>query len=303
MPCTHPLHGSRLPSGVVSVKFRNPRLPSASVPCGQCLFCRRQKALEYAVLITHELDAHEQSSFVTLTYSDFEESGPEGITKRRFDGAGLAPEHISEFFKRFRERIAPLRIRHFSVGEYGELNHRPHYHSIIFGWYPTGWDIIPLRRSLVTSELITQAWGHGEVSIGHVTPESAAYVAGYSLKKITGKHQEEHYYNPETGEYRKPEFVRLSKHLGEGFLKRLSDGEFVDGVGFNDRVVSVPRIYKKRMRLKDETRYERIKKLIEERPRDYTDLHRLSKIDESGQTVQDVVDKARLKNRKRELDK
>jgi len=248
----------------------------------------------------HELDAHEENAFVTLTYAN--KKTPDGLDVN-YDGCGLAPEHLQGFFKRFRQRIYPRKIKHFSVGEYGERGHRPHYHSIIFGWYPTGWDVIPLRRSLVTSELITQAWGHGEVSIGHVTPESAAYVAGYSLKKITGKHQEEHYFNPETGEHRKPEFVRLSTHLGEGFSRRLSDGEFVDGVGFNGRVVSVPRMYKKRMRLKDEARFERIKKLIENRPRDFADLHRLSKVDESGQTVQDVVDKARLKNRKRELDK
>lgn len=109
-------------------------------------------------------------------------------------------------------------IKHFTVGEYGEENHRPHYHSIIFGWYPSGEDAIRVNGKIVSSGLLERTWDRGFVHVGEVTPESAAYVAGYALKKITGKQAAEHYLNPETGEFRIPEFLRISRGIGGDFL-------------------------------------------------------------------------------------
>ena len=135
----------------------------------------------------HEADKHDFNSFVTLTYSDTPEYS--------YNGVGLIPEHLRDFWKRFRFHLYPQKISYFAVGEYGSQNQRPHYHACIFGWYPIGTDSIPVRPGLVTSARLQKAWGHGFVSVGELTPESAAYVSGYCLKKVTGKNAQEFYLN------------------------------------------------------------------------------------------------------------
>ena len=56
-------------------------------------------------------------------------------------------------------------------------------------------------------------------SIGDMTFESAAYVARYCMKKVTGDAAEEHYMvvDSETGEYlghKKPEYATMSRRPG-----------------------------------------------------------------------------------------
>lgn len=239
--------------------------------------------------IMHECDKSPDNAFVTLTYADIPD---EGVF---FDGAGLAPEHVQEFFKRFRFHLSPKLIKHFTVGEYGEENHRPHYHSIIFGWYPSGEDAIRVNGKIVSSGLLERTWDRGFVHVGEVTPESAAYVAGYALKKITGKQAAEHYLNPETGEFRIPEFLRISRGIGGDFFKSLSDDEFVNGVAFQGGVAGTPRYYRRKLKELDPVRHEKITAAIAARPRDFSELHRLTRLVAPGVTVQDAVDRSRQK--------
>lgn len=103
------------------------------------------------------------------------------------------------------------------AGEYGGKLGRPHFHAILFG---IGFaDRIPLKKNrqgqiLYTSEELTSIWGQGHVSIGDVSFQSAAYVARYVMKKITGDLAHEHYkrVDPETGEvyWLLPEYNRMS---------------------------------------------------------------------------------------------
>lgn len=248
----------------------------------------------------HEADKHEKNAFITLTYEDRDVTEPEP-QRLSFDGSGLIPEHLTDFWKRFRFHLAPQKISYFAVGEYGSQNQRPHYHACVFGWYPLPEDSQSVGKGLVTCARLQKAWGHGFVSVGELTPESAAYVSGYCLKKVTGKHAQDFYLNTETGEYRPPEFLRVSRGIGGHLLDRLSDDEYLTGVAFNDGVVPVPRYYKKKLKDIDPERHARIASAIEALPHDNSDLLRLSRIDSRGRTVQDVADEAALKNQNRSL--
>ena len=173
-----------------------------ALPCGRCIGCRLERARQWAVRIMHESKMHDANSFLTLTYD--EEHLPPGGTLRVSD--------LQRFFKRLRARIAPQRIRFFACGEYGERLGRPHYHAIVFGWYPP--DAVFLKGSgelsVFTSSLLSAAWGLGHAVVGSVTPDSATYVANYSTKKVLGPSAEAHYQG------RRPEFLVMSRRPGVG---------------------------------------------------------------------------------------
>lgn len=164
------------------------------IPCRKCEGCRFSYTRSWAVRISHEAYMYEQrglqSSFITLTYNnDF--IPPFGS----LDYKG----HWTSFLKRFRKAISPLTVRFYMIGEYGSLNLRPHYHAIIFGYgfpdkkiYQTR-NGIDLYRSPFLESLWTVPRGqefagmsYGFSSVGSVTYASAAYVAGYSQKKLIG---------------------------------------------------------------------------------------------------------------------
>lgn len=173
MSCVHPLDAyrakKRSDTGKRGIVF-NPRDgyidQKLQLPCGKCVGCAKDKARTWATRIYHESQLHQRNSFLTLTYQDT----PESINKR----------DCQLFLKRLRKQYHP--IRYFLCGEYGTQTHRPHYHAIIFGEDFLGGKQ-PLNGSLYTNPILETLWGHGIISIGTVTPQSCAYVAGYVNKK------------------------------------------------------------------------------------------------------------------------
>ena len=80
------------------------------------------------------------------------------------------------------------------AGEYGSRRGRPHYHALIFNYdFPDRQFLrySPAGERLFTSALLSKVWGFGYSSIGDVTFGSAAYVARYCVKKITGVGKDE----------------------------------------------------------------------------------------------------------------
>lgn len=144
-----------------------------------------------------ESTQHVRSHFITLTYA--EEHLPVG--------GSLVPRDVQLFLKRLRSAIAPARVRYYLVGEYGEKTWRPHYHVALFG-YPS--PLVIGKHKECSCELCV-AWSMGIVHVGEIMMESAAYVASYTLKKMTqvtdprlaGRH---------------PEFARMSLRPGIGAL-------------------------------------------------------------------------------------
>lgn len=237
----------------------------------------------------HEASLHDVNSFVTLTYDD--DHLPSDLS--------LNYLHYQKFMKRLRARFKRARIRFYMCGEYGEVNSRPHYHALLFGFgFP---DQVVLSRgsnTLYRSPILEELWPFGMSSIGSVTFESAAYVARYCMKKLTGDGDDKYYniFNPVTGEIwpRRKEFSRMSLKPGIGapwFEKFGRDvmrsGKVVCRGGL---AVQPPRYYDKLMEKVDggfrceELQYER-----------YLDaLQRLDDNTDERLRVREQVDKARL---------
>ena len=188
----------------------------------------------------------ENNAFITLTYND--EHLPEN--------GSLNLRHFQLFMKRLRKKLGPTRF--FHCGEYGEKYARPHYHACLFGidfpdkkHHKTTND-----QQLYTSEILSKLWTSpdtgnslGFTTTGTVTFQSAAYVARYLMKKITGPNSEEHYqWVDKYGEIhdRKPEYTTMSRRPGIGtswISKYRNDVYPHDYVVINGKTVKPPKFY------------------------------------------------------------
>lgn len=204
--------------------------------CGRCLGCRLERGRQWAVRCVHEAQLHEVNSFVTLTYNDEHLPPLNSLHKKDFQ----------DFIKRLRRGLGRARISYFHCGEYGETDHRPHYHALLFGVAFT--DLQPIKRSgenmLYRSAFLEKTWGMGFCTVGAVTFESAAYTAGYMLKKAGS--QEDY------GD-RVPEYATMSTRpaIGRGWIEKYQSevyGADTDEVIVQGRPQKPPRYYDKRLR-------------------------------------------------------
>lgn len=231
VPCFTPLKAYRGPGGGIvfdSKKGYGDR--PLELACGQCRGCRAERARQWAVRCVHEAAMNTRpvgpadvaagavpgsrvsnNCFVTLTYHP---------SKLPLD-LSLDVSHWQKFAKRVRKELGPFRF--FHCGEYGEESRRPHYHACIFGLdfhedriYLKG----NLDKRLYTSPRLERLWSYGLVSIGNLDYESAAYVARYVAKKMTGPLADGHYLRVDesTGEAWsvRPEYCTMSRRPGLG---------------------------------------------------------------------------------------
>ena len=251
MPCYHPISAYQCIDGsiVFSELKRHDILRSLNLPCGQCVGCRLERSRQWAIRCMHEAQMHEQNSFITLTYDNAHLPSDRSLHYRDFQ----------LFIKRLRKRFTGRRIRFYMAGEYGEKLGRPHWHACIFGLSFDDkklWRRSPSGANLYRSQDLELLWPFGHSSIGDVTFESAAYVARYIMKKVTGKNAEEHYteIDPDSGEItkRKPEFTKMSLKPGIGYewyKKYTSDVYPHDYVVVRGKKVKPPKYYDKNYKI------------------------------------------------------
>lgn len=291
MPCYSPLKGWKNEE-TGGIEFRaEGRRETMEVACGQCLGCRLDRSRMWAMRIVHEAslhDAAEGNSFVTLTYRDRIECTTKQLAKGQHVPVdwSLHLDHVQKFLKRLRKRF-PQKIRFFLCGEYGatcrhggalELRQcevctvgRPHYHLILFNCAFPDLEVYSQQRGepRFTSAILESLWGYGFVDVGEVTFESAAYVARYCLKKVTGVAADDHYRSlDEDGElhFLKPEFCTMSRRPGIGReWYRLYKGDMfpaddvpVPGSGVFKKV---PRYYATLFENEEPLEFEEIKRL------------------------------------------
>lgn len=268
MPCYHPLTAYRRRSGrnnkgrwPITFNMREGyKDKEIKVPCGQCIGCRLEYSRKWAIRCMHEADTHELNCFLTLTYED------KFLSKNN----SLNKTDIQKFFKKLRKRVFPKKLRYFQCGEYGDKSGRPHHHALIFGWRPDDLELFSTRGgyNVYESAVLNNVWKLGFVAVGDVTFDSAAYVARYVIKKVSGDKALLHYSSivPETGEIineRLPEFVTMSRRPGIGYewFKRYksdvypSDTLVVTGRG----VMKPPRYYDDRLEFDDPKLLRKIK--------------------------------------------
>lgn len=186
---------------------------------------------------------HEKNSFITLTYA------PEHLKSTK-----LVYEDFQKFMKKLRKlQNQPIGV--FVTGEYGTQGTlRPHWHAIIFGWYPS--DATYHRTTsrgdrIFISPTLDRLWGKNDpinrpCEIGEVNFLTAGYVARYATKKI------EHGANRKVSEADHHEWQPISKKsqknaIGKKFLEKYWQDIFNGGrvILFDGTETTIPRYYEK----------------------------------------------------------
>lgn len=197
MSCTQPIYALKLgavnpQTGKERIKILPRRIDASyrdwcdqygeenilQLPCGHCESCIEKRTRAWAVRCVLEAAQYENNCFLTLTYSD-----------RHLPKGGLCKSDLQKFIRKLRD-FTGKKIRYFACGEYGEHTYRPHYHLIVFNWFPE--DARFLKESkyggyLFWSETLMKLWPHGISSVGEVTFASCGYVARYCQKKLAKK--------------------------------------------------------------------------------------------------------------------
>lgn len=178
----------------------------------------------------HEADMHDDNMFLTITYDD------EHLPKNK----SLNKKHIQDFMKRFRQEIGK-KVKYYMCGEYGEKTARPHYHFIIFGYYPTKQDMYYCSyssgRRRFASRTIEKLWKFGNNVVEEVNRLTCEYTAKYIQKKLYGEEAEKMYIGVEAP------FSLMSKGLGLNYLGEHLD-EIIDrGIVQEGVKLSLPRYY------------------------------------------------------------
>ncbi|WNK13067.1 MAG: replication initiator protein [Microvirus sp.] len=247
------------------------RKPYMTIPCGQCIGCRLQRSLHWAVRCQHEASLYQNNCFITLTYNN--QHLPQGGTLIKAD--------FQKFMKRLRKCYGEG-IRYYMCGEYGSEYSRPHYHALLFNFNFSDreyWKRSGSGEKLYVSQNLDKLWTKPETgksmgysSIGNATFESAAYVARYITKKKFGEQALTAYtdFDPWTGEIlceRLPEYNTMSRRPGIAagwFDQNFNDvysGDFVlrkkkDGTLIK---MSPPKFYDSRYELTDPEDLKKIK--------------------------------------------
>ena len=203
------------------------------LPCSNCSGCRMDRSKSWAIRCIHESSLFENNCFITLTFNE------DTVNSR----GTLVKSDFQNFMKRLRKRFVGLEpvskgtgyvltsdqldstehhypIRYFHCGEYGSKHSRPHHHACIFNFDFPDKVLLESRGTnhYYRSAELEKLWPFGYSMIGHVTVDSAAYVARYILKKMNGKLADDYYkrYDLLTGEeYQlQPEYTTMSRRPG-----------------------------------------------------------------------------------------
>ncbi|AXH77031.1 MAG: replication initiator protein [Microviridae sp.] len=211
----------------------------------------------------HEKRLHRENCFITLTY-DNEHLPPFGTLVKR---------DLQLFMKRLRKEFGDG-IRFYGCGEYGDLNKRPHYHVLLFNHDFSDKRKIGANRrgdNYYSSAVLSRLWPMGHNLLGEVTFDSAAYVARYVMKKLTGP--------PAKGAYdvrdgdgvihtRIPEFTCMSRRpgIGRGWYDRYGRETYAhDNCVVNGVLVRPPRFYDTKFELEDPARLAVLKSIRRQR--------------------------------------
>lgn len=257
MPCYFPLECWRV-EGQSKLVFNKPRrdeIERLQVPCGQCIGCRLERSRQWAVRCLHEASLWPKNCFITLTYAS-EHLPPNGSLRLR---------DFQLFMKRLRKKYGDG-IRFFHCGEYGSKFSRPHYHACLFNHAFDDKYLWQFNNgvSLYRSPALEELWPYGYSTVGDVTFESAAYVARYVLKKVTGDNASDHYSFIDPDGLvcsRAPEYVTMSRRPGiaAGWYERFSSDVYPsDKVIVRGKPQRPPRFYDERLKLASSLDYEAI---------------------------------------------
>lgn len=241
------------------------------IPCGKCLACKLDKSREWANRCMLEMQNHDESYFITLTYDDEHLPMNPGIDKDTGEiqddiwNSTLVLEDYQKFIKRLRKNTGQ-NLRFYGCGEYGtsiDGTHRPHYHLIIFGLHLDDLELLGnsnLGHQRYTSETIGKCWKFGHHLVMEATWETCAYTARYVTKKAFVDFDDIYKENNVL-----PEFSTMSRKpgIGKNYYenhKNLFDFEnIVVGNKFGSKKFKPPRYFEKLFEVDNPNEYEILK--------------------------------------------
>ena len=304
MPCFRPMTLYRAAGGGMTGNKREACSPTPlTIPCGKCRYCRLRHAQGWTLRCTHEARMHAKNCFITLTYND--ENLPS-------DGS-LNVVHFQKFIRRCRK--AGIKLRYYHCGEYGDLNLRPHYHALIFGYEFGGRSVHSVNKSsqvVYRSEELDELWPMGYNTVGALSWQSASYVCRYVMKKVDDEDAadsavaerqskaKERYrrVNTVTGEeyFVKAEYCTMSRRPGIGseWMKRYHKDVFPgDFIVHEGRKIRVPRYYDDLHAIADEAMVEEVKarRVRAARERGIDDWKRLREREQYSERVDEIKER------------
>ena len=251
MPCYNPLDAyikEIKDNGKKDIVFNKPHtdyLSDIKLPCGRCIGCKLSRSISWATRCMHESQLYMDNCFITLTYND----------KNIPHDYSLNHSHFQKFMKRLRKDIYPNKVRYFMCGEYGDETNRPHYHAILFNYNFQDRVVYDESKNYSISSQLFRLWPLGNHIIAPATFETAAYVARYCTKKITGEMADKHYnrivsdWNEVTGEINtwqevqlEPEYGRMSTKpgIGKDWYKKFKSDCYPSDFVINTRGYKTP---------------------------------------------------------------
>lgn len=267
MPCYYPLKAYRSQernpeTGRYGVTFNATKAliegSSLTLPCGRCIGCRLERSRQWALRMEHEAQLYDTNAFVTLTFADDKLPANYSVNVR----------DTQLFLKRLRKKFAQ-KIRFYACGEYGDENHRPHYHLILFNHQFADLKLHSRNdrgEPVYISETLTNLWPFGHATTAHVTFETCAYVARYVTKKVTGEQAGANYLrqHPVTKFWHQvePEFGVMSRRPGLGahwldkFRSDVWPSDYIISRGLKMRP---PRAYEKALSEEELTAIKRVR--------------------------------------------
>lgn len=156
------------------------------VPCGKCEECKQNIRTQYLIRSYYEAlrvqHFHGVGIFDTLTYNDNNVPSVYGIKCFRYSD-------LVNFRKRLkinlsREGYDSTCISYFIASEYGDHTARPHYHILLFAWFPGA-------SAHLLHEHVNKAWSFGftdkrvkQVCVQNSGLGALSYVSKYVAKSI-----------------------------------------------------------------------------------------------------------------------
>lgn len=291
------------------------------LPCSQCIGCRIDRSRDWALRCMFEASQYNYNSFITLTFDDEHLDQDGSLDKKDFQN--FMKELRRQYLGTRRHKVNGLsetieKIRYFHCGEYGEacfncglprdkhtcnkyIAHlgRPHHHACIFNLDFQDKILIKEEDNIkqYVSPSLAKIWKKGLHSIGNVTFQSAAYVARYVCKKVTGARSEEYYkkVDPRSGQLKKviPEYITMSRRPGIGkdwYEKYYEDLFPKDFITHDGKTFRVPKFYCKLFEETYPVEYQRIKERRNKRRQEKPDENTIRRL-----VVKHKVKKAQTK--------
>lgn len=320
-------HPNRTPDEIATLYGYNKVYKVPCHSCDECLLERAKSKAQQLIIENYDRKDPSGSWFLTLTYDDahmpynevydkkgnlisVEESLPPKNPKlyeHKADRQKCIKTFIDNLAYHAKTKYADEKIMWFYCGEYGGTTKRPHFHMIELGLHIpiTELKFYQQRDGYILYEWIEgeKIWKNGYVIVGQFTAETAAYVAGYVLKKQSKKKQNWIYEQqgkiPEyTGQSRYP---AIGSHYYEKHKDEIYKTDEIYIPGPNGVLKLRPtKYYDNKFSIENPEEFEKIKAKREEIAIQ-SEKHKMQRTSLNSEEQREVIARAKKEKRKNSL--